>query len=88
MKKYILILTVNIFLFFVFIGKAQINLKEFKVLPLSDVEPAGWLKKQILRDMKQGYFSVITELQPTLRHEVFGPVNLQIIQLIRMEIIP
>jgi uncharacterized protein len=49
------------------------SLQSFKVVSLKEVKPAGWLKKQIVRDMNVGYFSAIEEMQPTLQHAVFGP---------------
>lgn len=75
MKKIGLLLglLLSVFLFSFYRADEEINLKSFKVLPLNEIKPEGWLKNQILRDMKEGYFSVLDEMQPTLKHGVFGP---------------
>ncbi|WP_114778549.1 beta-L-arabinofuranosidase domain-containing protein [Botryobacter ruber] len=49
--------------------------KSLKLLPLSEVKPEGWIKNLMLRDMKQGYLSILEETQPTLKHNVFGPAK-------------
>ncbi|HEY1115578.1 MAG TPA: beta-L-arabinofuranosidase domain-containing protein, partial [Chitinophagaceae bacterium] len=70
-KSLLLVLPVILLLFVAFKGGADIDLKSFKLLSLSEVKPEGWLKSGILRDMKSGYPSALVEMQPTLRNRVF-----------------
>lgn len=70
-KSLLLVLPSLLLLFIAFKADDDINLKSFKLLPLSEVKPEGWLKAGILRDMKTGYPSALVEMQPTLRNKVF-----------------
>lgn len=53
--------------------KADDNSNEIVQVPLSEIEPGGWLKQQILRDITSGYISIYDELQVSLQGNVFGP---------------
>ena len=43
-------------------GRAQ----ALKQLPLNEIKPAGWIKKQMLRDLSSGYISVYDQIQPNI----------------------
>lgn len=74
MKKILGIgLGVSFFLLLSFRDDKKLDLSSFKLVSLSEVTAGGWLKNLIVRDMTEGYLSVIQEIQPSLRHQVFGP---------------
>lgn len=47
--------------------------EKLEVLPLREIRASGWLRNQMIRDMKSGYISVYDQLQPTMQNRVFGP---------------
>lgn len=47
----------------------------FETLPLNEIKVEGWMKKQLNRDISEGYISKYDELQPTMKNNVFGPVK-------------
>lgn len=42
----------------------------YKVLPLTEIKPAGWIKKQMMRDITTGYISVYEQLYHLMSNPV------------------
>lgn len=74
MKKGVfLVFLAGLALFLSFRSERRINLDRLQVLPLSEVKADGWIRNLIVRDMHEGYFSILEQVQPSLQQGVFGP---------------
>lgn len=72
-KSVFLLLTLSLIAFVSFRPEPKPDLSHFQLLPLREVKADGWIKNLIVRDMHQGYFSVLEQIQPSLQHGVYGP---------------
>ena len=47
------------------------NIYKYKILNAGSIEPKGWIKEQLRRDLTQGYIGHYDKVHPTVTHDVF-----------------
>ena len=47
------------------------NIYKYKILKAGSIEPEGWIKEQMHRDLTQGYIGHYDKVHPTVTHNVF-----------------
>lgn len=56
------------------IGKRDMKKKEmytYAILPAGTIQPEGWIRNQLQRDLREGYIGSFDEVHPTVTHNVF-----------------
>ncbi len=47
------------------------NFYNYAILPAGSIQPEGWIREQLKRDLKDGYIGSFDEVHPTVTHDVF-----------------